>query len=210
MPVRGGSRGRKKPSLHDLSRRVPTQEEYTETMAQLAEMHPRAAALVLGSMLDSILENAISLNFVDLATKPYNDLFRSKAAPLQAFAAKIALGHALGIYSEEFRAQLDTFRQVRNVFAHSTVPLDFDEPTIAAECRQLELTKLTEDPSWRPWDEHDTPRLIYATFAKFAAAYLIDYVVFKTNCQEFGADVSPWPFRSKYALRLPPPDQNQD
>src|SRR5215208_1856251 len=109
--------GPRKPSLHELSRQLPSGDEYATFIDSLHEIDARAAALVLASFIDSMLERAIDLNFLLLSRKKDNALFRDKGAPLSSFSAKIAVAHALGIFDDEYRDQLDRFRAIRNTFA---------------------------------------------------------------------------------------------
>jgi hypothetical protein len=107
MPKRGGSRGRKKPSLRDLPRQMPTDTELARLIEGMDTFDARAAALIMSSMIDNLLEFAIKFNFVDLTEAQFNSLFRNPTAPLTSFAVKIALAHALGVYGDEFKKQLD-------------------------------------------------------------------------------------------------------
>lgn len=92
-----------------------------------------------------MLERAIDLNFLLLSRKKDNALFRDKGAPLSSFSAKIAVAHALGIFDDEYRDQLDRFRAIRNTFAHAIRPFDFNEPTIATECLKLDPRRLMNE-----------------------------------------------------------------
>jgi hypothetical protein len=47
-------------------------------------------------------------------------------APLATFSAKIRLAYALSIFGSSTRDDLDTIREIRNAFAHSTRPLASD------------------------------------------------------------------------------------
>jgi hypothetical protein len=137
--------GPRKPSLHELSRQLPSGDEYATFIDSLHEIDARAAALVLASFIDSMLERAIDLNFLLLSRKKDNALFRDKGAPLSSFSAKIAVAHALGIFDDEYRDQLDRFRAIRNTFAHAIRPFDFNEPTIATECLKLDPRRLMNE-----------------------------------------------------------------
>ena len=49
----------------------------------------------------------------------------------------IEIAYALGLYDQETRDGLHTARKIRNKFAHSSVPLEFEHGEVAALCRQL-------------------------------------------------------------------------
>lgn len=143
MPKRGGSKGRKKPSLRDLSRQMPTPEEFEKLIHSLDSMDARAASLVLCSLLDNLLELAIVENFVALDADAFDALFRNPSAPLAAFSSKITLSRALGIYGADFKSYLDRMRAIRNTFAHTTLPYDFDTPLIRDVCNTLNPAELS-------------------------------------------------------------------
>lgn len=74
---------------------------------------------------------------VDAGDKVRKAWFDSPTAPFKSFSAKIELGFAIGIYGPETKARLDRIRNIRNVFAHRSLPLDFSHPTLKAECAKL-------------------------------------------------------------------------
>ena len=49
----------------------------------------------------------------------------------------IEIAYALGLYDQETRDGLHTVRKIRNKFAHSSAPLEFEHGEVAALCRQL-------------------------------------------------------------------------
>ena len=53
------------------------------------------------------------------------------------FQANVEIGYALGLYDQEARNGLQTVRKIRNEFAHSREPLEFEHGEIAKLCRQL-------------------------------------------------------------------------
>jgi hypothetical protein len=122
---------------------MPSSTEFSEMMEQIGQADPRAAALVL-AFIDSLLEFAIKINFVDLDETAFNKLFRDPTAPLSSFSAKISVAHALGVYGDEIRSQLDRLRIIRNAFAHSIRPITFDEPLVRKECFRLDPAALID------------------------------------------------------------------
>lgn len=149
MPVRGGSRGQKKPSIRDLSREMPTSEDLRIFLDGAESENARSVALVLASFVESLLENAVNFSFVSTGARGtglHGAIFREASAPLSSFSAKILIGLALGVYDKNFRKQLDRFRIIRNVFAHSMKRIDFDEPSIKDECLKLDPRLMTTVP----------------------------------------------------------------
>jgi len=79
---RGGSRGRAKPSLHDLSREALSADDLMSFMDGVGKMDARAVALVLAAAVEDMIENCIADAFVPLTEPEFNDLFRVRSAPI--------------------------------------------------------------------------------------------------------------------------------
>ena len=56
----------------------------------------------------------------------------------------IELGYALGLYDRKTRNGLRVVGEIRNKFAHSSDPLEFDHEKVAAKCRELDAA--VQDP----------------------------------------------------------------
>lgn len=109
----------------------------------------RAAALIVAALLEDALKTAISTHFVSVDDNTINQLFSSGVddGPLATFSARIRLGYALGIYGPDMRADLETIRLIRNVFAHSRHLLDFSSPEVENVCKQFIF------PTKFPWND---------------------------------------------------------
>jgi DNA-binding MltR family transcriptional regulator len=57
--------------------------------------------------------------------------------PISTLAAKIKLGHALGVYAKTLRDDLDLMRHIRNLAAHAKEAVDFSSPEIMEACANL-------------------------------------------------------------------------
>jgi hypothetical protein len=197
--------GDPEPTLHDLSRRVPTPEELKAFFDSVKDMENRAVALILSSLTDNLLEACIAMRFVRLGKKRFDKMFREQGAPLGTFSAKIATGFALGIINSELRSQLDRIRHIRNAFAHAMLVVSFDEPMIAQACNKLDHNRLI--PGIFTLHE-DTPRSRFTMAATFAMFMLLFEVQRRGTELRYGAN----PWRSepldKFALRLLRPSQN--
>lgn len=128
---------------------MPSADKFVEMMNDLDGMDDRASALILSALIDIFLKMAIELQFVSLAESYKNDLFRSANAPLSSFAAKTVVAHALGIFDDETKRQIDRIRTIRNAFAHSVLPIGFDEPLVEGECQKLDPQALST-ATWVP------------------------------------------------------------
>jgi hypothetical protein len=185
----------RKPSLHDLSRLLPTANELEDIITKIDEAEPRAAALVLSSLVDGLLEIAIDLNFIALGKDKHVAIFRDRAAPLSSFSAKIIIAHAMGIIDSEFASQLDKLRTIRNAFAHAVKQIDFDNEAVAAGCQKLSPQRLMK-ATYQP--ETDSPRERFTVVGTFAARHLIEYCLFRTRKIKDGSWPLPSPFRGKF------------
>src|SRR5215211_4864291 len=130
------------PTLHDLSRQIPTPDELKAFFDSVKDMDGRAAALILASLVDNNLEACIGLRFVRLGKRRFDNMFRNPRAPLGSFSSRIAVAYALGIIDGEARCQLDRIRDIRNAFAHAMLVISFDDPLIAKACRKLDHNRL--------------------------------------------------------------------
>lgn len=137
MPKRGGSRGRKKPSLYLLTREVLTQPQLKEYFDELYGTSERTSALVAASALDQLLVQLLQTKFIEMGETELNEIFYGPRAVLGGFSERIILCHALGIVSDATKADLDIIRRVRNAFAHRVQSLSFEHHLIKAECLKL-------------------------------------------------------------------------
>ena len=78
---------------------------------------------------------------VALLEEPLRKAIESRDAAFKgsglSFRVNIEIAYALGLYDQETRDGLHTARKIRNKFAHSSVPLEFEHGEVAALCRQL-------------------------------------------------------------------------
>lgn len=91
--------------------------------------------LVSVALVEQFLEDAILVHCLKSFEKPPNRdrLFGGDPATggaVNSFAGKITLGHALGIYGENFRSDLDRLRRIRNAFAHAKGHIGFKSKAI--------------------------------------------------------------------------------
>lgn len=143
-------------------------------MDELDEMNDRAAALILAALLDNFLEMAIEVNFVSLSYAQRAAIFRSSEAPMSSFSAKIAIAHALGVYGDEIKRQIDRVRTIRNAFAHAVLHISFDEPIVLEECKKLDPQALTE-MEYR--SEKGTPKERFLATGQMLAVHLQKYIL---------------------------------
>jgi hypothetical protein len=112
-------------TLKQLSRQFPpTLEMHNVIIGLTARGDHRALAITCAAFLERALEEYVSsaLKWPDdegEAAREQKAFFESDA-PYATFSAKIRLGFLLGLYNKVVRDDLDTIREIRNAFAHST------------------------------------------------------------------------------------------
>ena len=131
------ARGKRSPSLSELSRTKPSHEELLQIFALMETESDRGCALIAGCFLENTLGMAIDCHLVDAGDELRRQLHDGSAAPLGTFAAKIKMGRALGIYDQRVQTAFETIKDVRNAFAHALRPIDFKHPAIEAAVRGL-------------------------------------------------------------------------
>ena len=137
-------------------------EDEGRAVMELKDMSDRAAAIVAGSMLETVLESFLRSVLIDTkksgkGTIVLDDIFRS-SGPLGSFSAKIDLTLMLGACTPEGWRDLDTIPEIRNAFAHQLAAHDFQVQRVKALCLNLKafmdfvfpLGGKHEDPPPRP------------------------------------------------------------
>lgn len=110
-------------------------------VAQLApfpdDVDDRTAALIISTNLEHAIEDAIASHFkgdVDaLKTRILSGGSNSDGV-ISGFYAKSWLAHALGVFGQETMKDINTIRIIRNLFAHSAAPIDFQTPAVSNAC----------------------------------------------------------------------------
>jgi hypothetical protein len=120
-----------KSRLRALSRRDPSDEELQAAFAHLEspDVSDMVAAILGAALVEYSLEVVVRQRFRNNDAETWMRMIES-VGPLHDFHAKIITGFALGIFSEELRANLNLVRGIRNVFAHSKAYLRFDHPDL--------------------------------------------------------------------------------
>jgi hypothetical protein len=123
--------------LKKLRRREPKPEDLVRSYREIRrQKNGRGAALLACALLDRCLSLAI---YSALPNKSQAENLLEDHGLLGTFSAKISLGHALGLFGNQTRRNLDIIREMRNLFAHDTTQLSFSTPEITQACRELVL-----------------------------------------------------------------------
>jgi hypothetical protein len=100
------------------------------------EKNAVGVALLVCAFLDNCLAIAI---WAALPNKIAAERLFEDRNPLDSFSAKIAMGHALGLYGNQTRRNLDILREIRNLFAHEATLLTFATSEIVQACQELNI-----------------------------------------------------------------------
>ena len=96
----------------------------------------RGAAVLAAALFQDRLQKAIEeKKFHNVDNKVFKRL---------SLWGTIELGYALGLYDRKTRNGLRVVVKIRNKFAHSSDPLEFDHEKVAAQCRGLDAA--VQDP----------------------------------------------------------------
>lgn len=122
-------------SLPELRRLVPG-HNFDAVRNVLDGSSDAAAALLAAAQLDFALQEAITDVFVASALDQNERLFGG-GAPLGSTEAKAHLCYALGIIGPITRDDIVSICRIRNLFAHTVVPLDFNVEAIKNKCTSM-------------------------------------------------------------------------
>jgi hypothetical protein len=128
----------KRKTLKDLAKEVPSEEELFARLTSLTGTEDYQAAMLASSLLEYMLEIAISMRMISMGKVLRDQMFSdSSNGPLCTFSAKTKLAYVLAIFGPTTRAQIDIVRVVRNHFAHYKNISGFDHDEVVNACGKL-------------------------------------------------------------------------
>lgn len=92
--------------------------------------------MILGGYLDNSMRTLLQARMRYLKPTEDKKLFQDRG-PLSDFAARIDVAYALDLITADERDDLHHIREIRNTFAHAPRSIDFDYPSIAQKCSQM-------------------------------------------------------------------------
>jgi hypothetical protein len=132
-------KSKKKPKLHDLLRQPPTTEEKAELFERFIESKAPIVTAILGqALIENDLDILLRSHFFKKDDENWKAL-TGDAGPLATFQAKITASYAFGACNDVIKDGLNTVRKIRNVFAHSSLLLDFSNELILKELKTVTL-----------------------------------------------------------------------
>lgn len=121
----------------NLDESYPHLKEFRKFLDALNRESERGMALICASMIDDLLERAISAFLLDhTETKRLLEGFN---APLGTLSARALAAFALGVLSEAEYRECEKLRKIRNVFAHN-VHASFEDQSVKDICANLEFS----------------------------------------------------------------------
>jgi hypothetical protein len=129
-------------AFKDFARGGLALDDLSKIEAEIYGASDRAAAVVLGSMVESSLGTFLKAKIrKDLKPGQKRRLFDYEG-PLGTFSAKIILTYAMELIGPVTHHDLDLIRVIRNEFAHSRRHLNFDATQTANVCKHLKYPDL--------------------------------------------------------------------
>ena len=114
---------------------MPELEELIEArISELTRSTEAGIALVTVAVIDEWLQKLLLT-----AMRPISDTVAKRifAGPLSDVAPKADVAYAFNLIDEHTLTRLRVLKSIRNIFAHTTEPLDFASLEIVNECRGL-------------------------------------------------------------------------
>lgn len=125
-------------ALRKLSAKIPAPPEIEAILDDLRKESDLAVAITGTALAEAALERLLQskLHFRDAEFQ--NQLFQNRG-PLADFNGKILVAQAFGIITSPIAEELHSARAIRNVFAHSKIPLTFAHAAIENEIMSLRM-----------------------------------------------------------------------
>lgn len=132
-------------SLRKLTSSYPDSVKLDDLLSDaIQDPNEMAAVLMIGSLLDSTLQKFILARFPRPPDDIKGDMFGS-GSPLREFSSKIKIGYAMGLYGPKTRKDLDSIREVRNNFAHTLQPINFETTEVINVCKRIKFLNRAHD-----------------------------------------------------------------
>jgi hypothetical protein len=125
-----------KQTLRDLSRVIPTSEDFTRIDAEVATAPDRHFVLMLALEVENTLRYAIT-SVLPNNDRSIIDKMMDRDGVLSNFSRKIDLGYALALYEKQMHKDLTIIRNIRNSFAHTLIAITLDTPQVSNEVIKL-------------------------------------------------------------------------
>jgi DNA-binding MltR family transcriptional regulator len=105
-----------------------TFELMNEITNEIKESNDRACIILASSFIDELLRNILD-EYLLKDDKSDKEIFQN-FGPLSSFSAKIKMCYRLGLISKREFTQIETFRKIRNKFAHELESKSFNDENL--------------------------------------------------------------------------------
>ncbi len=137
-----------------LLEKLPTKEQLDSLLRFLEILDKdikgdsdRAAAITLAAYLESLLEDVLHQQFVNLSKGEYKEVFGGDG-PLATIESKLNIAYAMGLIDKNDKVELKLAFRIRNRFAHDFFKSNFSDFRIVELCNNLKtperLSKMTD------------------------------------------------------------------
>ena len=99
-------------SLRKLTQEPPTAEEINYLISDLHSVDDRAAAIIVGTMVEDALQALLLSGMITLDKTARSELFGAEK-PLASFSAKIRVAHAFGLCDADSCNRLALIKDIR-------------------------------------------------------------------------------------------------
>jgi DNA-binding MltR family transcriptional regulator len=135
-------------------------------LKELQEGSDRATAILAGVYLDEQLSQVLKGFLIE--DKNIEDALFGPDRPLGTFSSRIKMAYALGLLNGDVYHDLETIRDIRNVFAHALHGLSFEYEDITRWCKQFIIPRQAI-PSFK---ESAPIRTVFIVATLLIASYL--------------------------------------
>lgn len=151
------NRGKPKPKLRYFSLEHPSEEEMKAVNDVLFNGPPIVVAIIGAAMVETELEVLLRRRLTRRDDETWKRV-AGDSGPLHTLDHKITLGHALGIFDDCARENLNIIRTIRNAFAHAKKPLDFENELVRKELAAIALPARRRSSSYKALHNAKTMR----------------------------------------------------
>ena len=125
-------------SLRQILNKEPGLGDILSELAGFSpEVDDRSYAIIEGSKVESTLELLLRRSVAHMSKSASEQFFDKPDAICVGFSKKIYVAHAVQAIGKNTLKDLNAIRNVRNVFAHSKVHVDFTAPAVIDACKSL-------------------------------------------------------------------------
>src|SRR5712692_31282 len=128
-------------ALRELARTEASPEHFGIFNEQVKdERNDRGAAILAATNVEIALRYALSRRLT--LQKDQHECMFGLDSPLGTFDHKIRIAHALEVFGQQTKKNLDLVRAIRNAFAHAHVPITFETEQVKSVCKFLVIPEL--------------------------------------------------------------------